>query len=257
MSKRSRHIATYYDPEYAGRRMLEQDVPFFIGQLPKRRQDVLELAVGTGRAAIPVAQAGHRVVGVDYAPDMLALARRKRDSVGLGERELKLVERDVLDLDLRRKFDWICIFFNTFLAFTTTAEQDRLLRVVRRHLKPRGRFWLDIFNPDLSLLAQPVHEKLDAHAFFVPELDRPVFAHVSVRRAGVQLQRCTFHYAWFDEHGTEHREKFDFDLTYIFPRELSLLMERNGLRVEKLFGNYDGSEVSASSPRIIARCCRA
>ena len=56
------------------------------GQLPARRQTVLELAVGTGRAAIPIAQAGHRVVGVDYAADMLAIARRKRDAVGLTER---------------------------------------------------------------------------------------------------------------------------------------------------------------------------
>src|SRR5436305_9119553 len=100
MSKRYRHIAHYYDAEYAGRRMLEQDVPFFLGQLPKRRQEVLELAVGTGRAAIPIAQAGHRVVGVDYAPDMLAIAWRKRDAVGLGEGQLSLVERDVLKLDL-------------------------------------------------------------------------------------------------------------------------------------------------------------
>lgn len=255
MSKRYRHIAHYYDAEYAGRRMLEQDVPFFLGQLPKRPQEVLELAVGTGRAAIPIAQAGHRVVGVDYAPDMLAIARRKCDAVGLGERQLLLVERDVLKLNLRQKFDWVCIFFNTFLAFTTTAEQDRLLHVVRRHLKPRGRLWIDIFNPDLSLLANPVLEKLDARAFFVPEFDRTVFGHVSVRRVGVQLQRCTFHYAWFDEHGREHREKFDFDLTYMFPRELNLLMERNGLRVERMFGNYDGSEVGANAPRIIARCC--
>src|SRR5437660_11649828 len=111
MAKRYRHIAEYYDAEYSGMRMLEEDVPFFIGRLPRKGLEILERCVGTGRAGIPLAQAGHRVVGVDYAPDMLELARRKRDSVGLGERELRLLRRDVLKLDLKKRFDWVCIFF--------------------------------------------------------------------------------------------------------------------------------------------------
>ena len=74
----------------------------------------MELAVGTGRAAIPIAQAGHRVVGVDYAADMLAIASRKRDAVGLGEKELTLIEADMLKLDLGERFDRVCVFFNTF-----------------------------------------------------------------------------------------------------------------------------------------------
>ena len=66
---RYRAIADYYDAEYEGSEMLLQDVPFFLGHLPARRRlKVLELAVGTARAAIPIAQAGHRVTGVDYAP---------------------------------------------------------------------------------------------------------------------------------------------------------------------------------------------
>jgi ubiquinone/menaquinone biosynthesis C-methylase UbiE len=83
-----RAIAEYYDAENANHRVLEEDVPFFLGQLPKRCQRILELAVGTGRAAIPLAQAGHAVVGIDYAPDMLDIAWRKRDAVGLTEKQL-------------------------------------------------------------------------------------------------------------------------------------------------------------------------
>jgi len=46
-------------------------------------------------------------------------------------------------------------------------------------------------------------------------------------------------------------------MTYLFERELRLLLERNGLKVEQMFGNYDGSPVGANSPRLIARCCPA
>lgn len=256
MSKRYRHVAEYYDAEYSGSKMLEQDVPFFLGQLPRKRQSILELCVGTGRVAIPLAQAGHQVVGADYAPDMLAVATRKRDGVGLSPRQLRLVRHDVTKLDLGRTFDWVCIFFNTFLAFPTLKEQDRVLQTVLRHMKPRGRFWIDVFNPDLSMVADPALENLEPHAFFVPRFGRTVSMTTSIKRLDVQLQHVTFHYQWFDEFGREMREKTEFDMTYMFPRELQILLERNGLRIERQWGNYDGSRLTAKSPRIISRCCR-
>lgn len=255
--KRYKAIAAYYDAENERHEMLKHDVPFFLGQLPKRRQDVLELAVGTGRAAIPLAQAGHRVVGVDYSQDMLDIARRKRDAVGLSDKQLELLRQDALGLKLGRKFDWILILFNTLLAFTTLDELDRLLRNVRRHLKPRGRFWLDVFNPDHAMLSREAERGLEREVFYVPELDRTVFRQTDVTRdTATQVMRLTFRYKWFDPRGQERREQFEFDMTCIFPRELRLLLERNGLRVEHLWGNYDGSPLSQNSPRMIARCVR-
>src|SRR3954447_22941145 len=93
-----RAIADYYDAEYEARDMLAKDVPFFLRQLPKRRQSILELAVGTARAAIPMAQAGHRVVGIDYDAKMVELAKRKRDSVGLTDKQLRLIRQDAMRL---------------------------------------------------------------------------------------------------------------------------------------------------------------
>src|SRR5207237_5355197 len=128
---------------------------------------------------------------------------------------------------------------------------------VRRHLKTSGRFWLDIFNPDLALLARRLATALDPHVFHVPRYDRTVMKTTDVRRGPEpQVQRITFHYHWFDPDGAEQEEKNEFDLTFLFPRELEILLERNGLRLEKLFGNYDASPVTPDCPRLIARCCR-
>lgn len=253
-----RAIAAYYDPENAQRLMLENDVPFFLGQLPKRRQGVLELAAGTGRAAIPIAQSGHRVVATDYAPEMLEIARHKRDAVGLTERELKIRDGDALRMDLRLRFDWVCIFFNTFLAFTTLEQQDRVLQTCRKHLKPGGRLWLDVFQPDLSLLSRPRTKDLDPLIFHVHELGRSVMKTTEVRPSpSDQTQRVIFHYAWLDDIGRERRERTEFTLTWLFPRELRLLLERNGFELEHLWGNYDGSPVDDDSPRLIVRARRA
>jgi SAM-dependent methyltransferase len=251
--KRYRAFAEYYDAEYDQQEMLQQDVPFFLAHLTRRRQKVLELAVGTARAAIPIAQAGHRVVGIDYAKEMLERGREKRDVVGLDERDLKLIHQDALKLDLGESFDWICIFFNTLLNFTTVDELDALLSGVKKHLAPRGRFWIDIFNPDMHRLAQERSEHIEPGVFYVPALDRTVQRDTEITRDSVQqVQHVTYHYRWFDHEGTEHHEKLSFDLTYIFPRELQLILERNGLAIERIYGNYDGSGLHVDSPRIIA-----
>jgi SAM-dependent methyltransferase len=255
MPKHYRAIADFYDAENAQYRMLQQDVPFFLGLLPKRRLEILELAVGTARAAIPIAQAGHRVVGVDYAQDMLDIATQKRDAIGLGESELKLQRADLLSLNLRRKFDRICIFFNTFLSFVTLGEQDRALQSVRRHLTEKGRFWLDIFNPDLPLLAEAVHKDLDPRLFREPRRGRMVQRLTDIRRGNVpQTQNMIFRYAWLDDRGNEHRHRTEFDLTYIMPRELQILLERNGLKIDEMWGDYDASQLRHNSPRMIVQC---
>jgi hypothetical protein len=69
-----------------------------------------------------------------------------------------------------------------------------------------------------------------------------------------QLQRVTFSYRWFDPRGRERRQRTRFDLTFIFPRELQILLERNGFIIEQLFGDHDGEDLNADSPRLIARC---
>ena len=66
-----------------------------------------------------------------------------------------------------------------------------------------------------------------------------------------QLQRIVFNYRWFDADGDEHHEKSEFDLTFMFPRELQMLLERNGFRLERIYGDYDGSTLNADSPRMI------
>src|SRR5947199_10182949 len=96
--------------------MLQSDVHFRLEHL-KPRQSILELAVGSARAAIPLAQAGHRVVGIDNDPAMLRLAAQKRDSVGLNDKQLRLIKQDILKVNLKQKFDWIILLFNTFLIF--------------------------------------------------------------------------------------------------------------------------------------------
>ena len=255
--KHYRAIAEYYDAEYESSDVLDHDVPLLLDSMPKRSQNVLELCTGTARAAIPLAQAGHRVVGIDVDAEMLKIAQRKRDSVGLTPAELQLMRADVLKFNLGQTFDWAVLLFNTLLSFPTLTEQDKLLQNVHRHLKAGGRFWIDIFNPDLSILAETHHPHFDSATFYVPALNRSVHRHTEICRGKVapQLQEVTFHYDWADEMGQLHHEKNSFAMTWMFPRELTLLLERHGFAIEAMHGDYDRSPVTTLSPRLIV-CAR-
>jgi SAM-dependent methyltransferase len=265
-----RAIPEYYDAEFAHLDILQKDVPFLLKRMPKRRQSVLELAAGTGRVAIPLARAGHQVVGIDYDERVLEIARGKCRAENL---RVEFRRGDCLTLNLHRKFDWVICLFNTFLNFTKLEEQDRFLQTVRRHLKPRGHFYLDIFHPDLEMLAAPATWGLDRVEFEVPGRGgrggggRTVTRTTdTVRTRDAVTQELTYRYVWKDKKGKGGRtgrggkQENRFLLTSIFPRELRLLLERNGLRVEKMqggWGDYDGSSVSADSPRILTLCRRA
>jgi len=254
MSKFYKANADYYDAEYENSPILQCDVPFFLGHLSAhRRLRVLDVTCGTGRASIPIAQAGHRVVGIDYDQHMIDRAGFKRDSVGLTTKDLELVKQNALKINVRERFDWATIFFNTFLNFTTLEQQDALLRGIRKHLRPRGRLWIDIFQPNLEILSKPESRGIDTYMFYVPAFDRTVQRSIDIKRdPSTQNQNITFHYRWFDGDGTEHHETSEFDLTFMFPRELQLLLERNGFELERIYGDYDGSALNADSPRMIA-----
>lgn len=253
MSKFYKANADYYDAEYEHSPMLQSDVPFFLGHLPQKKQRVLDVACGTGRASIPIAQAGHRVVGIDYDQDMLDRAAFKRDSVGLTSKNLDLIRQDALKINLKDRFDWATIFFNTFLNFTSLEHQDAVLRGVHRHLRPRGRLWIDIFQPNLEILSKPESRGYDSYMFYVPAFDRTILRSIDIKRdPSKQIQNITFHYRWFDGDGAEQHETSEFDLTFMFPRELQILLERNGFELECIYGDYDGSKLNADSPRMIA-----
>jgi SAM-dependent methyltransferase len=251
--KTYRAIPQFYDDEYADLEMLGHDVGYLLAKIRTPPADVLMLACGTGRAAIPVAQAGHRVLGVDIDPAMIETAVSKRDSARVAAKYLRFEVGDLLSWSTRERFDHAAILFNSFLLFTTIEEQDRVLGVAQRQLRKGGTLLVDVFNPDLARIADDDAQNADVRIFFSQSLNTTIqrVTHVrSTRRP--QVRETIFHYSWFDERQRRKTKTLRFELTYLFAREMTLLLERNGFAIESIVGDYDGSPVDADSARIIA-----
>lgn len=252
--KTYRAIPHFYDDEYADLEMLQQDVGYLLAKIRRPPADVLMLACGTGRAALPVAQAGHRVLGVDIDAEMIARAESKRDEVGISAKRLRFEVGDLRDWKSDDRFHHAAILFNSFLLFTTVEQQDQVLCATHRHLRKGGTLLIDVFNPDLARIAEEEAYNADVRLFHSTALNTSVQRVTHIRNtARSQVRETVFEYRWFDANRRRRSKTVRFELTYLFERELSLLLERNGFVVESVAGDYDDSPVLTDSPRIIVQ----
>jgi SAM-dependent methyltransferase len=111
---------------------------------------VLELAVGSGRLAVPLAVAGHRVTGIDRDPAMLGRARERAAEHGLPGERLELVEADLLDTRLPDAGEYAFAFLalNSLMLLPSRDAQRGAIRTLADHLAPGGLAAVDVWLPD-------------------------------------------------------------------------------------------------------------
>src|SRR6186713_2867176 len=120
-------LARYYDLDLAGE---TDDVDFYLALAGRGGQTVLELGCGTGRLAIPIAQAGNEVVGVDHDPHMLARARAAWAAAsGPVGSSLELLEAELQTHDLPYRFDLVVLGLNMLPALAGREAQAAALAV--------------------------------------------------------------------------------------------------------------------------------
>ena len=142
-------IARVYDPWSAS---VVEDVPFYVEEAVRSGGPVLELGVGTGRIAIPVAAAGIEVVGVDLSAGMLEVAREAAALAGL---DIDLRQGDLRDPPVEGTFPLVLCPFRSLLHMETDADRRLALRAAASRLTTgHGRFVFDVFAPGADDIAE-------------------------------------------------------------------------------------------------------
>jgi len=131
---------------------MTEDVPFYVELVRETDGPLVELAVGSGRVAIPVAEAtGRAVLGIDTSPAMLAQARERAAAAGV---ELELREGDMRDLELDHPAGLVYCPFRGLLHLPTWADRRRVFERVAASLRPGGRFAWNAFAFDHAIAAR-------------------------------------------------------------------------------------------------------
>jgi SAM-dependent methyltransferase len=143
-------IAGIYDPWSAS---VVEDISFYVQEAERCDGPVVELAVGSGRIAVPIAQAGRDVIGVDLSPGMLAVAGALAEEHGVGSR-VDLRIGDLREPPVEERVALVICPFRSLLHMPDESEKLRALRAAHALLVPGGRLVFDVFAPSPEDIAE-------------------------------------------------------------------------------------------------------
>ncbi|PWI16989.1 class I SAM-dependent methyltransferase [Streptomyces sp. Act143] len=210
----------------------------FLATLAEPGARVLELGVGTGRIAVPMAERGYRVFGVDASESMIAKLA-ERDSKG--EVTVELGDFTQPGLDMGGDFPLVTLVLNTFFVAVSREAQLNCLRNVRDQLAPGGRFVLEAFDPS------PYHvlTKPDLSMRFLGE--NAIMLDTLMVDRSQQLMVAT--HTILDGGAPQTTQHV---LRYAFPQEIDLLAELAGLRLVERTAGWRKEPFTALSPRHVS-----
>lgn len=220
------------------------DVEFYQQLAGEAAAPTLELACGTGRIAVALAERGIEITGIDIAEGMLALAQDKRDALPEAvRRRLVLQAGDMCELNLDKQFGMIFVAFRSFQHLLTIDLQRQALAVMRRHLAPGGCLALHLFDPRLDLLLEGVATlpRLSGsdpvtHHRYTGEVLQARFDHVS------QVRRDIWQYTEFGLAGeVVEQATREMALRWTYRWELRHLLELCGFAVQAEYSDFAGS----------------
>jgi SAM-dependent methyltransferase len=231
------------------------DVDLYRALADRVRGRILELAVGTGRVAIPLAAAGHRVTGVDNDRHMLdrARARAAAEISGSGG-SLELVEADLVGLALPEgaAFDFGYLALNSLMALGTRTAQQAAVEALADHLVPTGIAAVDVWLPDADDLA-----RYDGAQILEWARPDPSTGAIVTKTGSAQYDAATGTIALTTifEEGPQGAAAVRWvrndRLRLVSAGELTGFAEAAGLRVETLAGGYDLDAHGPGSERAV------
>jgi len=236
----------YLDPRhYDAMHPMEGDIEFYLKCIEKYGDPTLELACGTGRVTIPLAQEGVDITGLDISETMLKRAREKASEKDI---DIEFIKGDMIDFSLDRKFNTILLPFNTIQRLIHLEEYESLFSNIQEHLSKEGRFIFEIFNPDFDIIVEALNEDSDEESEVI-EYDDPYGNGMVQVTENTDFDPTThmLDMKWYYYIDCELKEVKDWNLRILFPKEIDALLRYNGFRVEKKYGDYDRSEFSRDS----------
>jgi SAM-dependent methyltransferase len=247
--------AVLYDWEYRRRR---DDVRFYGTLADERGGPILDLGCGTGRLLVPLARAGHTVVGLDRAPAMLArAAARVARLAPTARRRALLLRGDLRDLPVARgRFAFAVAAFHTIQHLATDLDLVRFFRAVAAALVPGGWLAFDAFAPDARFLARPPGARWARTRFRHPGTGETLVYSESHRVRG-RILSMTFHYQPVDargrRRGPERRVRLEHRL--LATDGIRRLLARAGLTLIASWGGFDGRPLDGETEQqiILAR----
>jgi SAM-dependent methyltransferase len=223
-------IADLYDRLYAGRASHTELAVEFLAKLAAGGP-VLELGIGTGRVALPLAARGVAVHGIDASEAMVAKLRAKP-----GGSAIPVTMGNFAEVQVDATFSLVFVVFNTFFGLLSQEEQVRCFGNVAAHLQPGGAFLIEAFVPDPARFDRG--QRTQTVRVEVNEVELDAARHDPL------TQRVTSHHVVLTEQGVR---LYPVQIRYAWPSELDLMARLAGLRPRERWGGWQREPFTAAS----------
>ncbi|RAZ79699.1 class I SAM-dependent methyltransferase [Planococcus halotolerans] len=236
-----------YDLEYQN---YLNDVPFLAEWANKQKGTVVDLGCGTGRATIPLAQKGYKLIGVDLHEGMLNHARGKTMNDSLS---VEWILQDCTKLSLNVLVSLMYMTGNSFQHFLTNESQNQLLQSVHNHLEVNGVF---IFNTRFPILNE-LAEVDESTRIYQDQRNRKIREKTKeTYHPLTQILHCTSSREILDGPGKGSIEQDSISLRYVFPLEMVRLLTQNGFSILKTYSSWKKEPLKTSSSEMIFVCIK-
>ncbi|WP_078544866.1 class I SAM-dependent DNA methyltransferase [Litchfieldia alkalitelluris] len=228
------------------------DVEFLAKYASKTEGIIMDLACGTGRATIPLARKGYRLIGVDLHEGMLNEAKKK---AAIQDLEIRWINQDCTSFNLYEKSNLIYSVGNSFQHFLTNEAQDGFLMSVYRHLDDGGLFIFGTRFPNAEELLQPSSEeywktyiddktqhKVDVYTISHYDTLNQVQHNTTIRKFRTNDDNI------IDEIRT------NISLRYVFPKEMERILVSHGFKIENVFKDWNETPITVDSNQMIYVC---
>ncbi|MFB7642430.1 class I SAM-dependent methyltransferase [Peribacillus butanolivorans] len=218
----------------------------------KTEGPIIDLACETGRATIPLASKGYKLIGVDIHKGMLDEAKRKSSNLNL---QIDWVEQDCTRLNLNVKSNLIFSVGNSFQHFLTNEAQDGLLSSVNKHLELGGVFIFGTRFPSTEELLQPITEE-----YWKTNVDKDTQNKVDVYTISAydslsQIQHYTTIRKFLNKEGKIiDEQRTNIRLRYVFPKEMERILFANGFEIVNIFKDWNETPITNDSYGMIYVC---
>lgn len=252
--------AGFYDLD--PRDILKVDIPFYLEYAAKLKSDILELACGTGRITIPLAEAGHSVWGLELSETMLEQFKNKMR--GLPKEtiaNIHLVQGDMSDFQIPREFSFPLVILpcRSFQLLYDEEKEIACLKNVYAHLSENGYFIIDIGNfiPNKEKEAQWVSDE----EFFDWENSDSI-SGIKIKRTHIRKEIDTLKQIIYPQKtfyitktgGAIEKIIKRSPWKYFFENQIRNLLITNGFKIIEEMGYYDGRPISEKNPEFIFIC---
>lgn len=239
-----------YDRYHEGKLyyLVPNDINFWVEIAKQYGDPILELAAGTGRISIPLAEKGLKVTGLEISQSMIERARQKSNLV-------EWLEADIRNFKLQKKFKVIIFPYLTINTLLKVEDIESMLDCVKNHLEPDGRLIIDLIAPTsqflLDLFLGRDRRMLDC-IFSSPDGKGNIVS--TMIRKYESAEQTISHKLFYNIPEKAEEVTEDLKARLYFPQEIDTLLKYNGFTLEHKFGDYDRSLFSSESPYQILIC---